>query len=418
MNRTFWAFATALAVCGSGMLCGCPSPTGPAGIGWAYPVEEWARGEIIQQMPDGQFFVIGRAEPLDPPSNDDEMMFVASISADGRMQAYKLFRDLYSSTGLPGRCAGFMDNSGKITLAGLDGTEGFPTSHTYLPGYLRVVQADASLNTTLDSTYGKFIQWRVESVMPAEDGAVLMSGTEIIMTAISTFILELNQDGEITILGEYGDWETDRTSMLSNVRDSAAAINGDIVLAGSIISTDYERNDRNMGLQRVRRDGTPVWLRNYEMPKRQDGYALACLPDGSFLLAGKSGNPSIPYLIKSDAAGNEVWARDDVLGFDPGKLGYDIWDMAVDTDGSILLVGQGRTIDYPGGIGFFPIETRASFLIKLDASGDNIWTRNLGLAYIYGVCTTNRGTYMTVGVDSRGVLVNLIEVDRSGSIVN
>lgn len=410
-----------LALCSILVLAGCPAVSPDIGSTYVFEGQDWTRGEIIQSSPSGELTVLGKTLPRET-SGQGFVIFAARISPNGDLIVNTFFGGLYPTRGLPLPVAGVVYGSGQTVVAGVDGTPNFPSSYAKPPGRLRILQTDSALNPVFDRIFGENVQWRVESIIPGEDGTLFLSGTKVSQwVADSTFILELQSDGDILVVGEYGDWETDQSSLLATVRDSAFAINDDIVLAGSVIATNYEHNGRNMGLLKARRDGGLVWLRSFESRGNQDAFALSSLPDGSFLLAGisddKTPTDRYPYLIKADGDGNEIWSRDDILGFEPKKSDYEIWDMAVDTDGSIVIVGQGRTISYPGGIGVIPIESHGSFIMRLDANGNNIWTKNLGGGRVYGVCMTDRGTYMTAGSNTQDNL-NLIEVDRDGNVVN
>ena len=395
-------------------LAGCPPIS--SSRGWIYTLaeQEWQRGESIQLMSDGGFFVVGRGAPSGQ-TNGDLRLFAARISGNGELDASSIFLSLYPATQVtePANTSGVISPSGAVTLAGVDDALGFPSDTSPVRGYLRIMFTDASFNSPVGITYGDDKQWRVRTVLVDDQGSVFLPGeTHARFSVVSNFLLKVNSDQELSLLGVYGDWTVDRSSALSAIFDSGFAANRDIVAAGNANSSD---GSTDMGLLRVQTNGSFVWLKGFEKPETQRAYALTALPDGSFLLAGKSGDPAIPYLIKADADGNEVWARDDLLGFDPADYNYEIWDMAVDTDGSIVLVGEARKNSYPGGIGVFPIEDRAAIVIKLDSNGNNIWTKSL-LARLYGVCLTNHNTYMTVGTLADNL--NLIEVDRNGNVVN
>ncbi|MCL4215416.1 MAG: hypothetical protein KJ052_00190 [Candidatus Hydrogenedentes bacterium] len=400
-------------------LAGCPvSLTGL--MGWTYPITDYSRGDMVQLAPDGGYLVVGRAGNVDGGGNT--RMLAARIASNGDLMASAVFDGLYQGTGATRCGVGSIDDSGIITLAGVDHTDDFPSISVNPPGRLRIIQTDSLFNTLLDRTYGEDIQWRVETVLGAPDGSVYLGGVQKFRTSNPerNFILKLEANGEVVVLGEYGDRASDRSSLLRWVGDSSFATNGDIVLTGYKSAADFDMYKTDFALLRIRTDGSMVWLKSFEKPGSQEAYALTALPGGSFLLAGKSDEKTptdrYPYLIKADADGNEVWARDDILGFEPVRSDYEIWDMAVDTDGSIVIVGQGRTISYPGGIGVLPVEGRDSFIIKLDSYGNNIWTKSLDPAYLYGVCLTDHGTYMTVGTVTDNL--TLIEVDRNGNVVN
>jgi len=125
--------------------------------------------------------------------------------------------------------------------------------------------------------------------------------------------------------------------------------------------------------------GTPIWTQQVG-PLDVSAYVVAVAADGlgnSYIAGETAGSIAAPnaglsdyFLRKYDSAGAVVWTRQD------GSLGYDSpQDAAVDSLGNLYLTGY-TTYELAGpgsSLGSYD-----AFLIKYDALGNKLWTRQFG----------------------------------------
>lgn len=155
-----------------------------------------------------------------------------------------------------------------------------------------------------------------------------------------------------------------------------------------------------------------LWTRTYGERLDSDyAYSVEQTSDGGYILAGATkpffaANDEV-YLIKTDSAGDTLWARRyGGEGDDQGKSVHQT------SDGGYIIAGW--TESFGAGLVDF-------YLIKTDSNGDTLWTREYGGAgsdYASSVDTTSDGGYIIGGyTNSFGAGVNdlyLVKTDADG----
>ena len=150
--------------------------------------------------------------------------------------------------------------------------------------------------------------------------------------------------------------------------DSARAaleVPGGFLVAGACDVAGDLAVGRQAALIHVDQDGLPVWERYYGEEGFDEAWALAAGTGGGYALAGfKSGTPPLPvdqvWLIRTDASGDEVWARSYGEGHAYGVT-------ATDDDGFVL---TGFVLDESDGLDLV--------VLRVDSDGNELWRRVLG----------------------------------------
>ncbi|HEY1200401.1 MAG TPA: SBBP repeat-containing protein [Niastella sp.] len=179
-------------------------------------------------------------------------------------------------------------------------------------------------------------------------------------------------------------------------------------------------------------DGNYVWVKS--LTGNKSGYSAAIAIDGTGnvyttgnfngitdfdpgpatynLNAGGTGfNPDI-FILKLDASGNYVWAKN--IGNSSNNMGSGI---AVDAVGNVYTTGYFTgTVDFDPGTGIQNLSSVDNdiFILKLDAAGDYVWAKQIGAS------GTQRGEGIAVdasqNVYSTGTFTNTVDFDPGSGV--
>lgn len=128
-------------------------------------------------------------------------------------------------------------------------------------------------------------------------------------------------------------------------------------------------NQYDMLLAKLDADGTMLWSRTFGTRGWDWGYEATPLADGGYAMVGYAdslgtGFSPSGYLVRTDAAGNEMWARSISSGG-----GVDEAYCVIENSNGDLYVG-GRSLGYiPGDV--------TAWLTKISSTGTHLWTRIL-----------------------------------------
>jgi len=155
-----------------------------------------------------------------------------------------------------------------------------------------------------------------------------------------------------------------------------------------------------------------AWSRVFGSYKASTGCAGLPTPDGGYIAAGYTraygaGEDDV-WLIKTDASGNKLW--DQTYGGDSGDFGYSV---GLTSDGGYVITGY--TVSYGAG-------GKDVWLIRTDASGNRLWDKTFGGAGDddgWSVTQTADGGYLVAGRTSSYGAGNadlwLIKTNASGN---
>jgi hypothetical protein len=186
------------------------------------------------------------------------------------------------------------------------------------------------------------------------------------------YLLKLDQNGEVL-------WE--KTFFPEIVAAGKAIVpvsDGGFMITGIVNTPDTEGND--IFLLKTDQNGDELWLKIYNNPLDEWVNAFHQTQDGGYIIfantvdfqdividnPGEAGYPgfsgrSNPLILRVDKNGNEIWAN------------------TYESDENILMSGglaaQDGTFFALGTILYYPEENDDIYLLKVDANGDEIWTR-------------------------------------------
>ncbi len=157
--------------------------------------------------------------------------------------------------------------------------------------------------------------------------------------------------------------------------------------------------------------GNPTWTRTYGGPGLDYGYGVCQTADGGYAFTGYTTATGAGYLdlylVRTDAAGAEIWSRSyGGMAADEGRA------ICETSDGHLLVTGCTASF----GAGESDV-----YLLKVDATGDTLWSRTWGgseTEWGAAICETSDSNYAicgTTGSTSGNRDVYAIKVQPDGT---
>lgn len=200
------------------------------------------------------------------------------------------------------------------------------------------------------------------------------------------WLLKTDSTGDTIWTRTYGREKDDQGYSVRETND------GGYIIAGFTQALDTALF--KLWLLKTKENGDTIWTKEYDGGK---GYCLEQTSDDGYILVGYSWSSETGmdlWLLKTDSLGDTLWTRT------YGGVDLD-WGTHVDQtrDGGYVVTGYTRD----SGARWYDL-----WLLKMDASGDTVWTRRYGGRWEdIGECVqeTNDGGYVITGVttvDSTG----------------
>jgi hypothetical protein len=156
--------------------------------------------------------------------------------------------------------------------------------------------------------------------------------------------------------------------------------------------------------------GDTLWTRTYGGSGHDKGYSVLQTTDGGYIIVGETksigAGESDIWIIRTDHIGDTLWTRTyGGLSFDEG------WCVDQLSDGSFIVIGHTNST----GVDIYDYD---AWLIKIDSSGDTLWTQTYGGSGFdqgfYGQQTTDGG-YIFTGITQLGPGgIWLVKTDLNG----
>jgi hypothetical protein len=164
------------------------------------------------------------------------------------------------------------------------------------------------------------------------------------------------------------------------------------ILTGTTTNTDAWLD---VILLKLSSTGTTEWVKYFDRNLDDTAYDVKQTSDGGYIIAGHSGQWSIPvmWIIKTDSSGNKIW--DKAHGGSGCHVNTCAQDQAksieIDTDGGYLIFGH-RWIDADRKLD--------AVILKLDTDGNLVWEKNYGTNkddYFFEHQKLNNGGFIIAG---------------------
>jgi len=300
------------------------------------------------------------------------------------------------------------------TFGGADFDAGLSVQQTTDGGYIiagatgskaYLIKTDDGGNELWSKTYGGTDDVIARCVRQTTDGGYIIAGEVLYQTAGEDFyLLKTNASGEELWSKKFDLRTTDRAYSVQETND------GGYIIVGETYT--YVGGIHDVWLIKTDADGKELWSKTYGGASYDGGRSVQQTTDGGYIIAGSTSSLGAGswnfYLVKTDADGNELWHKAFGGG---GADGAEAVQQT--TDGGYIIIGS----TYSFGAGSYD-----AWLIKTDASGNELWSKTFGGSswdYGFSVQQTTDGGYMISGFTGSFGAGNadawLIRADASGN---
>lgn len=187
--------------------------------------------------------------------------------------------------------------------------------------------------------------------------SLFITGTSTNGSSSKAFVLKINLDGEIVWQREIGD-QSQGNGLICTADDM-------LLLVGS---TTNVNGVQNVLLTKLDQEGNTIWTKSFGGAMADQGKDVIELETGGYMIIGTTqsfgAGVASMYVIRTDAAGNEIWSRTF------GGEGLD--------GGSELLQLNSFEVMLLGFTGSFGAGDRDIYLQSVSFEGDSLWSSTYG----------------------------------------
>ncbi len=204
-----------------------------------------------------------------------------------------------------------------------------------------------------------------EEVQQTSDGGFVFAGQNGFQGGIFPWLVKTNDTGDIVWSQVYYD-ATTNTAFFSVQQTSDGGY-----IAGGISRANWSQSRIDYYLVRTDGSGNTLWSDTYITPDYGFDYGKSVrqTSDGGFIFGGNTApgpNPYEFFLVRTESSGDTMWTRT----YGDGGSGNERANCVTQTsDGAFVMAGY--TDSYGSGGWDF-------YVVKVDGSGDTIWTRTYG----------------------------------------
>jgi hypothetical protein len=276
------------------------------------------------------------------------------------------------------------------------------STNSYGTHGIYIVKIASTGDTIWTRTYGSNPPDEARVIRATTDGNYIITGTTGAVGGLwkDFCLLKINNAGDTLWTRIYsGFWS-------ETAYDVRQTFDGGFI----IIGTTYHLTNlyKNIFMVKTNSAGDTLWTRSYDRGLYYDfAYSVVQASDGGYYIAGStyiSGAPEADaYLIRTNSSGDTLWTR--LYG---GSAGEFFTSIEHTSDDSYILAG------YTYSFGPGTPDSTNFYLVKINASGDTLWTRAYGGVLhdiAYSVQPTIDGGYIIAGrTDSFGATQSSIWV--------
>jgi len=218
------------------------------------------------------------------------------------------------------------------------------------------------------------------SVQQTQDGGYVVAGyTNSFGNGVQVFLVKTNASGDALWTRNFGGANSDYGHSVQQTSDLGYIVAG---------YTNSFGNGVQVYLLKINSFGDTLLTRTYGGANSEGGNSVQQTSDTGYIVAGWTGsfgNGGQVYLIKTNAYGDTLWTR--TYGGTNDDYGTSVQQTS---DGGYIVAGSTSSFG----------DSDQVYLVKTNASGDTLWTRNYGGTNTecgYSVQQTSDGGYIVAG---------------------
>ena len=246
-----------------------------------------------------------------------------------------------------------------------------------------LVKTDSLGNEEWSRTYGEsFDDWG-HSVRQTSDGGYIITGYSGAYPNYNIYVIKTDALGNQMWTQIIGDSYRDEGMCIRQTSDGGYILTGVVELNGS--------DSKDLCLIKMNAFGEIQWNHVFGGLGYEEGNSVQQTGDGGYIVAGYTSSSGAGswdvLLIKTDSLGNETWFR--TYGGTSTENGECVQQT---NDGGYIIAGYSSSFSINNAYEIY--------LIKTDASGNEQWSRNIGIEdnnYSYSVQQTIDGGYILAG---------------------
>ncbi len=159
-------------------------------------------------------------------------------------------------------------------------------------------------------------------------------------------------------------------SYLDNGYDVQQTADEGYIIIGSI---SVSATNKDIAIIKTNKFGNQEWLTSFGDSLIDNGRGVACNSNGDYIVVGSYSNSlgnSDVVVLKLNASGSIIWNKK--IGGTASEEAYSIQET---TDGGYIITGSTNALNTGNGN---PFGEKDIFLLKINASGDSLWSKALG----------------------------------------
>jgi hypothetical protein len=330
-------------------------------------------GRELQICSNGDYLVLGISTTYSARGDSD--VYVARISPSGN----KLWHKTYGGRGNQIAWSIRKTSDGNFIIAGSAQSPGSDSTDVLL---MKINEKGDSLWAR---TYGGVGLDDGKEAIETKDGGIIISGYTSTNASYEDYrcaLIKTDANGQMQWMRQYATTQNRYFGGGSSVKQTP---DGGYVYLGQTHGADFENTD--MYMVKVNGNGDVMWSKTLNMPMKERGQYVHVNPDGTIITVGDQETGSAGgydlNVRKFDANGKELWSK--LFGGDDKDIGKMLQPTS---DGGYLVVGNTRS---------FGLINPDFYVMKLDANGNALWTRNYG-------GTDHEHCYIAMELSNNGII--------------
>jgi uncharacterized delta-60 repeat protein len=266
-----------------------------------------------------------------------------------------------------------------------------------------LLKINSSGDTLWTRTYGSYGNEQGKEIVPTSDGNYMMVGytNGLASSNYNAYLTKIDINGNEIWSKQYGGGAYEAGASVKQCAD------GGFIMLGQTFS--YGQGDSDAYVVKTNSSGDTVWTKTFGGAHYDEGAFTIENTDGSFMFVVRDSSAGFGdvdiRIVKTTGTGSVIWDRN--YGGDKKDTGKMIQKTS---DGNFIVAGHSRSFGW---------QTPNMWLLKLNQSGDTIWTRNYGgfdHEHCYVARETSDGGFIAVGKTESFSSVNEVMLLKLNSI--